>query len=165
MLEVILRGRPNELQSQRASAMTAANEVQDLCLATSFELISRTPLRAELKVTHLRWRSPICGFLRFSAKICGFLRKSAVFCGFLRPPNPWFSRRIKGWICENLRFSAKICVLGSLCHLSSVPLSAPRPFHPCQISSERAKGAEKASCGETVVQKCVFGESVSSLPH
>ena len=28
----------------------------------------------------------------------------------------------------------------------------------------RAKGAEKASCGETVVQKGVFGESVSSLP-
>ena len=31
--------------------------------------------------------------------------------------------------------------------------------------SERAKGAEKASCGETVVQKGVFGESVSSLPQ
>ena len=29
---------------------------------------------AELMVTHLRWRSPICGFLRFPAKICGFLR-------------------------------------------------------------------------------------------
>ena len=28
----------------------------------------------------------------------------------------------------------------------------------------RAKGAAKASCGETVVQKDVFGESVSSLP-
>ena len=27
-----------------------------------------------------------------------------------------------------------------------------------------AKGAEKASCGETAVQKGVFGESVSSLP-
>ena len=27
-----------------------------------------------------------------------------------------------------------------------------------------AKGAAKASCGETVVQKGVFGESVSSLP-
>ena len=26
------------------------------------------------------------------------------------------------------------------------------------------KGAEKASCGETVVQKGVFGESVSSFP-
>ena len=26
------------------------------------------------------------------------------------------------------------------------------------------KGAEKVSCGETVVQKGVFGESVSSLP-
>ena len=30
--------------------------------------------------------------------------------------------------------------------------------------SERAKGAAKASCGETVVQNGVFGESVSSLP-
>ena len=29
---------------------------------------------------------------------------------------------------------------------------------------KRAKGAAKASCGETVVQKGVFGESVSSLP-
>ena len=30
--------------------------------------------------------------------------------------------------------------------------------------SERAKGAEKESCGETVSQKGAFGESVSSLP-
>ena len=30
--------------------------------------------------------------------------------------------------------------------------------------SERAKGAKKASCGETVVQKCVCGEFVPSLP-
>ena len=30
--------------------------------------------------------------------------------------------------------------------------------------SARAKRAEKASCGETVVQKGIFGESVSSLP-
>ena len=30
--------------------------------------------------------------------------------------------------------------------------------------SERAKGAAKASCRETAVQKGVFGESVSSLP-
>ena len=29
-------------------------------------------------------------------------------------------------ICGFLRFSAEICVLGFLCHLSSVPLSAPR---------------------------------------
>ena len=34
----------------------------------------------------------------------------------------------------------------------------------CVFCSERAKGAAKASCGETVVQKGVFGESVSSLP-
>ena len=35
----------------------------------------------------------------------------------------------------------------------------PLGVHP----TERAKAAEKASCGETVVQKCVFGESVSFL--
>ena len=40
----------------------------------------------------------------------------------------------------------------------------------CELNSttikvwECAKGAAKASCGETVVQKCVFGESVSTLP-
>ena len=32
------------------------------------------------------------------------------------------------------------------------------------LDSECAKGAAKASCGETVVRKGVFGESVSSLP-
>ena len=65
--------------------------------------------RAELKVTHLRWRSPISGFLRFPAKIFGFLRKSAVFCGFLRPPNAGIYRgrvnlRKSAVFCENLRF-------------------------------------------------------------
>ena len=69
--------------------------------------------RAELKVTDLRWRSPICGFLRFSVKISGFLRKSAVFCGCLRPPNASISRRrgesakICGF-CENLRFGLSL---------------------------------------------------------
>ena len=73
--------------------------------------------RAELKVTHLRWQRPICGFLRFSANICGFLRFPA--------SSKCLSFQEKGWICENLRFSAKICVLRVLCHLSSVTLSAP----------------------------------------
>ena len=81
--------------------------------------------RAELKVTHLRWR---CGFLRKSAVFCENLRFSVKICGFLRFPAPskCWNFQEKGWICENMRFSAKICVLGSLCHLSSVPLSAPR---------------------------------------
>ena len=79
-------------------------------------------------MTHLRWRSPICGFLRFSAKIFGFLRKSAVFCGFLRPPNAGISRRRGESANENLRFSARICgFLGFLCHLRSVTLSSPEP--------------------------------------
>ena len=56
--------------------------------------------------------------LRFSAKICGFLRFNV--------PSKCLNFQKKGWICENLRFSAKICVLGSFCHLSSVPLSASR---------------------------------------
>ena len=38
------------------------------------------------------------------------------------------------------------------------------PFDFATHESERAKGAAKASCGETAVQKGVFGESVSSLP-
>ena len=54
--------------------------------------------------THLRWRSPICGFLGFSAKICGFLRFPA--------HSKCLNFQEKGWICESLRFSAKICVLG-----------------------------------------------------
>ena len=33
------------------------------------------------------------------------------------------------------------------------------------LRSERAKGAEKASCGETIVQKGAFRQSVSSLPR
>ena len=34
----------------------------------------------------------------------------------------------------------------------------------CDVDMGCAKGAEEASCGETVVQKGAFGESVSSLP-
>ena len=49
---------------------------------------------------------------------------------------------------------------------------AGSPVAPQKVSSvasdtklsERDKGAARASCGETVVQKGVFGESVSSLP-
>ena len=37
-------------------------------------------------------------------------------------------------------------------------------FPKSSLKSGRTKGAAKASCGETVVQKGVFGESVSSLP-
>ena len=33
-------------------------------------------------------------------------------------------------------------------------------FEEWWLESERAKGAEKASCGEMVVQKGIFGESV-----
>ena len=35
---------------------------------------------------------------------------------------------------------------------------------PSKGISERAKGAEKVSCGETLVQKGVLGESAFSLP-
>ena len=73
-----------------------------------------TEIRAELKVTELRWRSPICDFLRFSAKICGFLQKSEVFCGFLCPPNAWefpvewVNLRKSAVFCENLRFGLSL---------------------------------------------------------
>ena len=40
----------------------------------------------------------------------------------------------------------------------------PRAFLGDRFFLGRAKGAAKGSCGETVVQKSVFGESVSSLP-
>ena len=77
--------------------------------------------RAELKVTHLRWRSPICGFLRFSAKVFGFLRTSAVFCALqmLEFPGEWVNLRKSAVFCENLRFGL------SLSPYSSVTLSAP----------------------------------------
>ena len=90
--------------------------------------------RKNLKVTDLRWRSPICSFLRFSAKIFGF---SAKICSFLWFPAPstCLNFQEKGWICENLRFSAKICVLGALCHLSSVPLSSPLKLGNFSINS------------------------------
>ena len=85
-----------------------------------------TLFRAELKATDLRWQSPICSFLRFSAKIFGFLRKSAVAVFLWFPaPSKSLNFQERGWICEDLRFSSAICLLGSLCHLSSVPLSAP----------------------------------------
>ena len=41
---------------------------------------------------------------------------------------------------------------------------APHQILQSLLLSGCAKGAAKGSCGETVVQKGVFGESVSSLP-
>ena len=46
-------------------------------------LYSSSTWKPEFRVTDLRWRSPICGFLRFSAKtsvFCEDLRFSAVSC-------------------------------------------------------------------------------------
>ena len=43
-------------------------------------------------------------------------------------------------------------------------LSNPHLAPESVLQSEYAKGAAKASCGETVVRKGVFGESVSSPP-
>ena len=91
-----------------------------MCLFLSQIWFKRT-CRAELKVTHLRWRSPISGFLRFSAKIFGFLRKSAVFCALQMLEILGEGVNLRKY----LRFSAKICVLRALCHLSSVTLSSP----------------------------------------
>ena len=66
--------------------------------------------------------------LWFPAVFCENLLFPAIICGFLRFPaaSQCWNFQEKGRCCENLRFSAKIRVLGSLCHLSSVPLSAPR---------------------------------------
>ena len=63
-----------------------------------------------------------CGFLRFSAITFDFLRKSAVSCALqmLEFPGEGVKLRKSAVFCDNLRFGL------SLCHLSSVPLSAPR---------------------------------------
>ena len=66
---------------------------------------------------NLRFPAVFCENLPFPAKICNFL--------WFPAPSKCWNFQEKGCICENQRFSAKICVLGSLCHLSSVPLSAP----------------------------------------
>ena len=95
------------------------------------------------KVTepNLRFPAVFCENLRFSAKICGFLRFPA--------PSKCLNFQEKGRICENLRFSAKICVLGSLCHLSSVPLSTPRiSAIPSRGRSRGRGGVARISCGE-----------------
>ena len=95
-----------ELKPQ--NSVRAKNWLSLMLETVFFETVFGPTNRAELKVTDLRWRSPICNFLRFSAKIFGFLRKSADFCGFLRPPNAWFSKRRgeSAKICGFLRKSA-----------------------------------------------------------
>ena len=85
--------------------------------------------RAELKVTDLRWRSPICGFLRFSAKIFGFLREYAIFCSFLRPPNAWISKR-RGESAKICGFLRKSAFWALFSHLRSVPLTSPWSSFP-----------------------------------
>ena len=104
--------------------------------------------RAELKVTHLRWQSPISGFLRFSAKIFGFLQKSAVFCGFLRPTNAGISRRRgeSAKICGFLRKSAFWVP-----SVSSVPLSAPRFLGP-------RTGTNRDQRGQTGTKREISGQ-------
>ena len=51
----------------------------------------------------------------------------------------------------------------SVCFENERVVKMPSTFFRL-AKSGRAKGAAKGSCGETVVQKGVFGESVSSLP-
>ena len=89
--------------------------------------------------------------------------KSSVFCENLRfsapsEPSKCLNFQEKGWIRKNLRFSCENLRLGSLCHLSSVPLRAPREkgflfqrlltwtgslFHKCRLSDNR--GSERRS--------------------
>ena len=86
--------------------------------------IRRFKSRAELKVTDLRWHSPICGFLRKSSVSCGFLR-------FLVPSKCWnFQEKV--WIWENLRFSAKICVW--VLSVTLVPSPSARPEKLCDLN-------------------------------
>ena len=75
-------------------------------------------------MTDLRWQSPICGFLQRSSVFCENLRFSAVSCALQMLELP--GERVN--LRKSADESAKICVLGSLCHLSSVPLSAPKVY-------------------------------------
>ena len=59
-----------------------------------------------------------------------------------------------------------ISVNFSFCNFSGLASCCTGPLM-CTLASRNgggAKGVAKASCGEAVVQKGVFGESVSSLP-
>ena len=83
-------------------------------------------------------------FLGFRGREPGMLRE------FRRDvPDPWGCSK---YLCKRVKVDAHFL--------------APSVIGPtlCPINSECAKGAEKASCGEMVVQKGAFGESVSSLP-
>ena len=95
-----IRGRVREIVAN------CENQFRTILCKYPFSNAPFSEFRAELKVTHLRWRSPICENLRFPAKIWGFLRNLLQFPG------------------EGVRKSAvfcEICVLGFLCHLRSVP--------------------------------------------
>ena len=100
LLEVLfffLCSRPNR-RGGRNSAFSAT------VIATT------TFIRAALKGTNLKGRTPICGLLR----------KSAVFCENLRFPNASFSWE-RARSCKNQRKSAKICVWARFVPLSSSP--------------------------------------------
>ena len=82
--------------------------------------ISSWQYRAELKVTDLRWQSPICGFLRFSAKIWSF---SAVSCALqiLEFPGEGWNLRKSAAFFENLRFGLSLSLFSlRSCRSSSV---------------------------------------------
>ena len=80
--------------------------------------------------------------LRFPAAFCEKLRFSAKICGFLRFPAPSKISRRRGESAKICGESAKICVLGSLFHLGSVPLSAPR----WTLEVEGCVRSSKGSC-------------------
>ena len=71
-------------------------------------------VRAELYVTDLRWRSPICSFLRVFARIFGFscenLRFSVVSCALqmLEFLGEGVNLRKSAVFCENLRFGLSL---------------------------------------------------------
>ena len=69
--------------------------------------IGSAKTRAELKVTDLRWRSPICVFLQFSAKICGSMRKICAL-QMLEFPGEGVNLRKSAVFCENLRFGLSL---------------------------------------------------------
>ena len=119
----------------------------------------------------------LCVFLSFSKDLRGSAknRNPCFFqgCPLLFPKKQGlegqgWKLRFEQYLCNAFgRGGCKLQTSGMFLGLpskSSRDTSQASPRPPNSFISERAKGAAKASCGETVVEKGVFGESVSSLP-
>ena len=119
-VEIVFKNGPDAVPTQHNDIILVTpskqaqhiQDVQSQCVISQNEFQPKIYCRADLKVTDLRWWSPINSFLWSSPKIFGFLRKSAVFCGscalqMLEFPGEGVNLRKSVVFCE-------ISVLGSL---------------------------------------------------